>query len=89
MYEHRSTVSLRVYAIADLAEKVVPFLRSFPLRSEKRVEFELWARAINLVWQYCARLGGMPHEDEKGFAHKTGRRRSQRNSRTSRFSWLP
>jgi len=67
VYEHRSTVSLRVYAIADLAEKVVPFLRSFPLRSEKRVEFKLWARAIDLVWQYCARPGRNAAPGRKGF----------------------
>jgi len=57
----------RPYNIADLSEKVVPFLRSFPLRSEKRVEFELWARAINLVWQYCARPGRNAARGRKGF----------------------
>src|SRR3989304_1637804 len=56
VYEHRSTVSLRVYAIADLAEKVVPFLRSFRLSSEnwpEAVTAELTDPALQLAGLKC------------------------------------
>lgn len=40
----------RVQRIADLAEVVVPFFESYPLRTKKAIEFRIWKKLVN--WRY-------------------------------------
>lgn len=42
---------LGIQNITDLYEKVMPFFKKYPLRAKKRKDFELWCRALEIVYR--------------------------------------
>jgi len=51
---YRGTHTQRRYVVnkvSDLIEFVVPFFRAYPLRAKKHLDFEIWAEAVELLWE--------------------------------------
>ena len=45
----RAFASFKVSSISDLKNKIIPHYTNFPLQTQKRVDFNLWVKIINLI----------------------------------------
>lgn len=53
----------------DLYNKIIPFFKRFTLRAKKKRDFEIWSRAIYLIFNYSYSGRGIAREDKKNNPH--------------------
>jgi hypothetical protein len=47
---HGTPVTLMIRRLGELVNTVIPFFDLYPLRGKKRVNYELWKRAVLMMW---------------------------------------
>ncbi len=79
-----------VQSIDDLHDKVIPFFKEYPLSGKKNSDFELWAKAIEIIYQNKGKsLSSWP---KKSFSQLIDLQKSIQEYKAKRVQnakWLP